>query len=87
MEVIDVEVLENNQIDSYPTTLLRLQLVYSKLRHDIERLLAPHPIDWVFENSNWIDTFFVEAWKEIKENYLKRHSSRKNAYNSLKDIK
>ncbi len=81
MEEIDVDLLASNQIDSYPTTLFRLQLVYSKLRLDIERLWAPYPVDWVFENSSWIDSFFVACWKEIKGFYLNRYTSKKHAYN------
>jgi hypothetical protein len=80
MEEIDINVLENNKYDSYPTTLFRLQMVYSKLRLEVERASAPNSGDWVFENSNWIDTFFVESWKEMKGFYLSRYSSRKKMY-------
>lgn len=77
MEEINVKAWEKNQIDSYPTTLFRLQVVHSKLRYEVERAFAPYSGDWVFENSNWIDTFFVECWKEMKKLYLNRYSSRK----------
>ena len=87
MEDVDIEALENNQLDTYPTTLLRLQIAYAKLREDISRLLAPNPADWVFENSGWIDTFFVEAWKEMKGYYLNRHAARSQALNIFRSLR
>jgi hypothetical protein len=85
MEEIDVNVLENNILDSYPTTLFRLQLVNAKLHLEVERASAPNSGEWVFENSNWIDTFFVDSWEQMKQFYLNRYSSRKQIYDYFKN--
>ena len=77
MEEVDIDVPENNKIDSYPTPLFRLMLVYNKLKLDVERAFAPNSSDWVFENCDWIDTFFMHAWKEMKGLYLDRYNERK----------
>ena len=85
MEEVDIDVFENNKLNSYPTTLLRLSMVHSALRHEITRAYAPNPGDWVFENCDWIDMFLVESWKEIKGFYLNRYSSRKKMFDHYQE--
>ena len=85
MEVLDTDVLENNVFNSYPTTLFRLAMIQNILSHEAQRECAPNSVDWMFENSNWIDSFLVECWKEIKGLYVNRGCERKKVFNHYQE--
>jgi hypothetical protein len=57
------------------------------LRYEIERAFAPKPADWVFENCDWIDSFFVEGWNMIEEFYLNRHATRKMMLDHVRSLR